>query len=263
MVSYRRRRYSYRPRRYRRYRRKTYRRRYRKLKTKYRIKRKFQKEVARCNPYIGGPQPIIIPNSMFRRCTYRYTINSAAALANYFSPIYSFRANSIFDPDSSGVGTTATCYSDLSAKYNNYIVHSSKIRWHVSVSQAGADLGPLVMCTCLDDDATTFLATGSWATQMSDPRCKAQRVTRNVKEKTGSGVITSRYNAKKFFLDVDNEVHGARFGYNPTVQAFYTMRLYSADGITVLSPFMLFVDVEYLVEAFNKKGPLSYYEGVV
>ena len=35
------------------------------------------------------------------------------------------------------------------------------------------------------------------------------------------------------------------------------------DGITVLSPFMLFVDVEYLVEAFNKKGPLSYYEGVV
>ena len=169
MVSYRRRRYSYRPRRYRRYRRKTYRRRYRKLKTKYRIKRKFQKEVARCNPYIGGPQPIIIPNSMFRRCTYRYTINSAAALANYFSPIYSFRANSIFDPDSSGVGTTATCYSDLSAKYNNYIVHSSKIRWHVSVSQAGADLGPLVMCTCLDDDATTFLATGSWATQMSDP----------------------------------------------------------------------------------------------
>ena len=81
--------------------------------------------------------------------------------------------------------------------------------------------------------------------------------------KTGSGVITSRYNAKKFFLDVDNEVHGARFGYNPTVQAFYTMRLYSADGITVLSPFMLFVDVEYLVEAFNKKGPLSYYEGVV
>ena len=138
-----------------------------------------------------------------------------------------------------------------------------KIRWHVSVSQAGADLGPLVMCTCLDDDATTFLATGSWATQMSDPRCKAQRVTRNAKEKTGSGVITSRYNAKKFFLDVDNEVHGARFGYNPTVQAFYTMRLYSADGITVLSPFMLFVDVEYLVEAFNKKGPLSYYEGVV
>ena len=119
------------------------------------------------------------------------------------------------------------------------------------------------MCTCLDDDATTFLATGSWATQMSDPRCKAQRVTRNAKEKTGSGVITSRYNAKKFFLDVDNEVHGARFGYNPTVQAFYTMRLYSADGITVLSPFMLFVDVEYLVEAFNKKGPLSYYEGVV
>ena len=85
------------------------------------------------------------------------------------------------------------------------------------------------MCTCLDDDATTFLATGSWATQMSDPRCKAQRVTRNAKEKTGSGVITSRYNAKKFFLDVDNEVHGARFGYNPTVQAFYTMRLYS-DG---------------------------------
>ena len=240
MVSYRRRRYSYRPRRYRRYRRKTYRRRYRKLKTKYRIKRKFQKEVARCNPYIGGPQPIIIPNSMFRRCTYRYTINSAAALANYFSPIYSFRANSIFDPDSSGVGTTATCYSDLSAKYNNYIVHSSKIRWHVSVSQAGADLGPLVMCTCLDDDATTFLATGSWATQMSDPRCKAQRVTRNAKEKTGSGVITSRYNAKKFFLDVDNEVHGARFGYNPTVQAFYTMRLYSADGITVLSPFYAF-----------------------
>ena len=151
----------------------------------------------------------------------------------------------------------------FSAKYNNYIVHSSKIRWHVSVSQAGADLGPLVMCTCLDDDATTFLATGSWATQMSDPRCKAQRVTRNAKEKTGSGVITSRYNAKKFFLDVDNEVHGARFGYNPTVQAFYTMRLYSADGITVLSPFMLFVDVEYLVEAFNKKGPLSYYEGVV
>ena len=168
-----------------------------------------------------------------------------------------------FDPDSSGVGTTVTCYSDLSAKYNNYIVHSSKIRWHVSVSQAGADLGPLVMCTCLDDDATTFLATGSWATQMSDPRCKAQRVTRNAKEKIGSGVITSRYNAKKFFLDVDNEVHGARFGYNPTVQAFYTMRLYSADGITVLSPFMLFVDVEYLVEAFNKKGPLSYYEGVV
>ena len=263
MVSYRRRRYSYRPRRYRRYRRKTYRRRYRKLKTKYRIKRKLQKEVTRCNPYIGGPQPTIIPNSMFRRCTYRYTINSATPLSNYFSPIYGFRASSIYDPDGSGIGTTATCYADLASKYNNYIVHSSKIRWHVSVSQAGADLGPLVMCTCLDDDATTFLATGSWATQMSDPRCKAQRVTRNAKEKTGSGVITNRYNAKKFFLDVDNEVHGARFGYNPTVQAFFTMRLYSADGITVLSPFMLFVDVEYLVEAFNKKGPLSYYEGVV
>ena len=171
MVSYRRRRYSYRPRRYRRYRRKTYRRRYRKLKTKYRIKRKFQKEVARCNPYIGGPQPIIIPNSMFRRCTYAILLILLLPLRTTLA-LYSFRANSIFDPDSSGVGTTAACYSDLSAKYNNYIVHSSKIRWHVSVSQAGADLGPLVMCTCLDDDATTFLATGSWATQMSDPRCK-------------------------------------------------------------------------------------------
>ena len=57
-----------------------------------------------------------------------------------------------------------------------------------------------------------------------------------MKERTGSGVITTRYNAKKFFLDVDNEVHGAKFGYNPTIQAFFTMRLYSADGITVLSP---------------------------
>lgn len=54
--------------------------------------------------------------------TYQVFAPAAGAVA-----YYTFRGNSVFDPDFTGVGTTAFTYTQLSGLYNRYRVVSSKL----------------------------------------------------------------------------------------------------------------------------------------
>ncbi len=59
--------------------------------------------------------------------TYQLLVPGAGSISTY-----TFRGNSVFDPDFAVGGTTADCYTQLSTLYNRYRVLSSRIHVHAS-----------------------------------------------------------------------------------------------------------------------------------
>lgn len=58
-----------------------------------------------------------------------YQVSGALAASGVYT--YSFRGNSVYDPDFSGVGTTAFSYTQCSALYNRYRVIASKLTFEL------------------------------------------------------------------------------------------------------------------------------------
>lgn len=157
-----------------------------------------------------------------------------------------FRANSIFDPDLTGIGHQPYKHDTYAGIYNHYVVLGSMITVEV-VTVAGegyAPGGPFTIMVRLKDDggATTdpmsaFIERGEGTYAMSSAQSNKFK-------------LRSRYSAKKFFniTNVKDNLDrlGAAFGANPTEGAYYEIRCAGWSGA---DPGFVYVNVtiDYIV----------------
>lgn len=232
-------------------------RRYRPYGTRKRSRRFPQQNVV-ISPYmpksIGGFKEFGVPNSLIVRLKYNdvYTLTSTAgSIAKQV-----FRANSLFDPDFTGVGHQPMYYDQLAALYANYVVLGSKIRVlfspiadTISTTQPS---GPFEIGLLSDPGATTS-ATASMLAETSG--CKSTFLNlaqggNNVK------MLSATYSpTKDMALPADDDTTGASVSANPTQTWYWTVWM-RETGLGSPTSLNIKVEIEFLAR-FRRREDIA------
>jgi len=156
-----------------------------------------------------------------------------------------FRMNSIFDPDFTGVGHQPYGHDQWSPLYNTYVVLGSKLKatWSpLTENDVGTSRGPWNVLTVGDDDGSV---PGSVLATCELPRCDNKVVC----SKLGGNnmkVTTLTYSpVRDLGLDPFDDTVGAAVGANPSRVYFGSCQANDINSTT--SSLMLKVEIEYLV----------------
>lgn len=175
----------------------------------------------------------------------RVELNPAAgALATYV-----LRANSIYDPDYTGLGHQPLGYDQLAALYNHYTVLSSTVK-----ASFGGTFATSTYCGIITtDQSSTVIPSYALAENPSSTSIYLEGAPSSSQRLPS---ITNSFNAKKFFgvndpVDAINDL-GAPMGSNAYYAAYFIIYLQAADFTTDLAAISLLIDVEYKVVLSSK-----------
>lgn len=205
---------------------------------KKKVHRKKKRSVMIRNPVMltGFPKERIVK---LRYCD-RFASDLTTGIATQ-----TYRANSIFDPDSSGTGHQPLGHDQWATFYNHYVVLSAKITVDTSLNQ-NVNGVPVLKLVYLTDDTTSSLAPFTLAEQG-----KCNYAMLNGFASIGHHRTRNNYSARKFFnvADVKDNVTriGADFGANPADQAFWICQLGTSTGAGVAITYESIVTIEYIV----------------
>ncbi len=176
-----------------------------------------------------------------RYCTV-LQLDSAAAGTDH----HLFRANSIFDPDQTGLGHQPYTHDTYQAIYNHYKVEKSKIR--VTFVSNGSDGTPAsstgIVGISIKDNTTV-------ETNFDTIR-EARGSKYKVAGTAGSrATVTYGYNARKMFPGNVANLNSS-FGSNPSEEAFYQVWM---TGISAGDPNAMtaIVQIDYTVKMWELK----------
>lgn len=181
----------------------------------------------------GPPTTLSMARPDNKRVTLRYVdwfdLNASATTG----AVYTFRANSIFDPDYTSTGHQPYGRDSYALLYNHYTVVNSKIQIQGFNSNTTAQYGsPITLCLSLDDQALSAAVAPGGVYRPEAGTCVYQLVdTGNV----GRNLLRMKksFNAKDFFSKAnpeDNSQLGAAMGSNPAEVAFFNILATSNDG---------------------------------
>lgn len=161
---------------------------------------------------------------------------------------YTFSANSIHDPNVTGVGHQPMGHDTWASLYNHYVVLGSKITIKVAPK--------IVASTSMVGVLLTDAATPPYSD--SDTYQEARKGSvRMISEEQGKPVtLVSKFSAKKFFnvKDVKDNVNrlGADSNVSPTEQAYYIIWVQSKSG-TINADYTVIVQIDYIVSYSEPK----------
>lgn len=171
-----------------------------------------------------------------------FTLNGTTGLA-----VNSFKANGMFDPDTTSVGHQPMLYDQMKAIYNHWTVKSSKIK--VTFGQDTQLIGT-VTGIYLNDDASVT------PTAFYDAAEQRNAVVTMLPKLGAAGPRTLKlgYNSKKFFGadGLTNSTLAGDAGTDPTESAQFTIFCQSIDVATSFQISGL-VELEYTAEWFELK----------
>ena len=218
----------------------------RKFTSKKRKVTKYQKKMPRYrNLPLGG-----IPDRKTARLKYVELISmDASALASAVPLLYHFRANSLFDPNLTGVGHQPRGFDELAAIYDHYCVIGSKIKVTFESDVDHIQTAGQYVFLMLQDTNTT---PGNLIDIMEGDR----NVTGFRPRSTTAGKSVTLYKKfspyrlfgipKKDSL-INNVNLNASVGANPAEDAIYTIGLCCARTTTTNPPPVVArVEIEYL-----------------
>lgn len=182
-----------------------------------------------------------IPDRVVKKLIYndRISIDPATGLAS----VYQFRANSIYDPDYTGIGHQPMGHDEMVNFYNSYTV-----------------LGARLKATFFNPDNTepmigTVALRAAPTVVQTDPNTvmEGRQVGWRFINDTGSNrpkTITKYYSGKKMsgvsdILDQTNQRAG--IGHNPGNTHMFQIHAMPIDSLTDLSPVTVNVRIEYIV----------------
>lgn len=189
------------------------------------------------------------PNSLMVRLKYvqTFSLNPAAgAIA-----VQNFRANSLYDPDSTGVGHQPSNYDRLTAIYDRYTVVGAKIKvYPVFLTTGSINCGTLVVhCSENGTDLTVAHAAGGIANCLEQPKIARSAKHIGVINSGMPHVWTKTFSAKKFFgvkNFIGKEPYSADNAANPVEQAFFEVAIMSQDDSVDPDTIKLRAEIEYI-----------------
>lgn len=165
--------------------------------------------------------------------------------------LYAFRANSIFDPDRSGVGHQPIFHDQYQTFYNHYAVVGSKITVQV-VNHNDATQVSQIVGIMLNDDTVTPTTYSELIEQPGGVGNKGGSRWRITTPNTKSSKLSHYFSSKKFFTitDVNDNLDrvGAIMGANPVEEGYFTIFVLPLDSTTDTGAINLLVTIDYLVE---------------
>lgn len=210
--------------------------------TKRRPKRKFRKRYSRRTPVLYRGLSSAFPAQIYTKLVYNDFIDLSGGANPYQT--YTFRLNSIYDPDYTGVGHQPMLRDELSAIYNRYQVTgcSAKVDWVVSTT-AGSNL----CCTLLPNVTASVPTINESIPELS----KSTSVTLGVP--TGGNMARQRryFNIKSIGQNHDVGNFQSLMSGNPSQQAFLHLIVQSLDKVTVPDVYAK-VELTYYVRLFDR-----------
>lgn len=211
----------------------------------YRRRRRKQLKRYKKMPPLGG-----FPTSMKVRLKYveTFSLNPSASVAS----IQVYRANSLFDPNLTGVGHQPSNFDKLATIYDRYTVVGSKIRIYPNwLSSSAVSPPPVVVCALTEDgtDLATVYTAGGVDNVLEQPR-----ITRFIKPLTNANVggrssIVKTFSGKKFFKVkslIGVSPYTADIAANPSEGAFFEIGAFSPDGSVDPASQSFRVEIEYI-----------------
>lgn len=193
--------------------------------------------------------PTGFPTSRLVRMRYceNYSMTSTLGIMNS----YTFRCNSIYDPNQTGVGHECFGRDQWATFYNKYVVLGAKIK---IVAQGGgsSNTGSVPVYTGIKRDLDNSIA--------SDYNTlKEQGTASRVFQPAGEAklVLTSYYSAKKHWgvSSVKDNLDrlGALFTTNPTDQMYFVHFYQTQDRGSTSLPTVFTATIDYIVLCFEPK----------
>lgn len=168
-----------------------------------------------------------------------------------------FRANSLFDPNSSGAGHQPSNYDRLSAIYDRYTVIGSKCT--VTLAPLVSNQNPGLIAVKLSEagtDLTTIHGSGGIAAVLEQPRISRSYVNTATINGPTMRPLKVGFSAKKFFgvkNVVGEEPYTADINANPAEMAYFEVAVISGDDSTDPGAFNLYVQVDYIAKMTEPK----------
>lgn len=171
------------------------------------------------------------------------SINSASGLV----ASNCFRANSVYDPDQTGVGHQPAYYDQCAAIWNHYRVVSSRIKASFVNNGSEATIAATVGIK-LDDEGTISAVLSDLLEQDSLVESRILRLSAT----DDFAVVSNSYSESKFFGTRTPDTT-ALFGANPTEGAFFNVFVCPTDETTEIGPILVQVEIDYDVECAELK----------
>lgn len=164
----------------------------------------------------------------------------------------SFRANSLFDPNFTGIGHQPSNYDRLTAIYDRYTVVSSKINCFIYSGNNNVVLPGLLALHTSEDgtDLTTAHASGGIENVIEQPR--TSRSIKHLGDMTTAGrnvLMSQTFSAKKFFGTksiVGESPYSADIATNPSEGAFFEVAYMSIDDSNDPGAIGVRCEIEYI-----------------
>jgi len=154
-----------------------------------------------------------------------YTPDSTASSNEY-------RANSMFDPDSTGTGHQPYGFDQVAARYARYTVMKSKITINfMATGQTEIFRNPTIAVLSLD--RASISATADW-NRPEAGACAFRMVSSDSGNKPAvAGRLTLNFDPRKFFgkKTWDDDTMGALVGANPSLAALFHVTFFSPGGL--------------------------------
>lgn len=228
---------------------------------KYKVKSPYQKSkaiVARPGRVLGlTKNDRGFPDRLSTKLVYADKIN--LSLSSGGPNYYSFRMNSLFDPDYTGTGHQPQWFDQLAAIYRNYRVKGSKITVtfgsNANSTTSGSLIGPYLVGITTSNQATLFAS--SFPTLLED----ANGVNTVIATRDGGPCIKTLSNTfsplRDLGLDPYDDTQGPSTSSNPNTP-FYAHVWGIDETLVSTSTIFLTVSIEFQCEFFNRiEGVLS------
>ena len=234
---------------------------------------KYTKRTARKRVYKRKPRKAVKPYRRVRRnflpiggfsnshlCRLRYVENITFNPTAGTISINVFRANSVFDPNSTGGGHQPSNFDRWAENYDRYTVFGSKCTVQpFQTAASGVVPGLIVLHVSEDGSALNGAhATGGTQAILEQPRLSWSSRSYGANVNGGALTLTRKFSAKRFFKSkniVGTSPYSADIAANPTEQAFFEVAVMSVDDTNDPGQIKTRVIIDYVVLFTEPKAP--------
>lgn len=215
----------------------------RRARTRTPLKRRRRRPKARVRRAlaIGGPRKEIVK--------LRYSGIACLDVSSTGAASHIFQANSMYDPDHTGVGHQPRGFDQYMTRFDHYTVLGAKIKAEF-VNRQTTTQGVVVACT-LQDDNTVITSLDDL---MEYPKKRHQIVTNDTPE----AKFTQSYSCRKFFGGIkpltDPNQRGSIIT-NPAEGAFFGVYAHTMDNQIGSGCMDLMVTIDFIVAFTEPKQP--------